>query len=608
MPPPVRERLVAEPVWVPLHRRRDAILAHGDMRVVDQSIVEDLKQVLLCLHAGKTWDQLRGEERTQRRRALALTFGVATLLVALSAVAGWQAWEQGRQRRLAESREFAARANLALATDPSQALPLAARAADLAETIDAQLVLSEALTLSMPQAWWRTTTPITSLDVSPDGALIAASDAGGTIRVFDTRTGREAATLAQRRLADLLFSPDSRLLVGVGGDGFRIWRMPSAALALTQHVDGDVMLAVFSPDANTLFTANDRGELDLWRTADGAHLWSVSLPDPPPLFQQAAFSPDGTSIVLVSDATRSGIFEAATGRARCTLKAPRFAADAAPTPWRLIKSDPDVPDLTAAAFHPTEPLVITAGEDGVARLWRTANCLETARLHGHQGRVNVAVFSPDGRRILTAGDDGRAVVWKPFEGDGSVSLGEHNPFVMVDVRRQKLIGSALASPLVGHVGAVDQAIFSRAGDRIITAGLDQKIRVWHGDGVNQITSIAGHTDYITRLALVGSDRVASAARDGTLRVSQLRTLRDGRSVRIQSVTGAVNIIRPSPDGRVVAVGSPDGMLQISDASTGALVRLLMPRSARQSSESDSKPQILPTPTYATFSRDGREPS
>ena len=49
-------------------------------------------------------------------------------------------------------------------------------------------------------------------------------------------------------------------------------------------------------------------------------------------------------------------------------------------------------------------------------MWRGDGSGEPLVLRGHEGRVCSAAFSPDGTRIVTASDDGTARVWRA---DGS---------------------------------------------------------------------------------------------------------------------------------------------------------------------------------------------
>jgi hypothetical protein len=70
LPAAVQTNLASPPLWIELQHRRSEILGNPNKQKLYAELTEDLKQILLCLYAPRSWGELQGEERLQRRRAL----------------------------------------------------------------------------------------------------------------------------------------------------------------------------------------------------------------------------------------------------------------------------------------------------------------------------------------------------------------------------------------------------------------------------------------------------------------------------------------------------------------------------------------------------------
>ena len=146
-----------------------------------------------------------------------------------------------------------------------------------------------------------------------------------------------------------------------------------------------------------------------------------------------------------------------------------------------------------ATFNIDSTHIVTASEDGTARIWDTASGQELAILRGHSDGGDCAIFSPKGNQIVTV-LGARVQVWAAASGQ-EIAI------------------------LRGHDEEVAYAAFSPDGTQIVTASSDRTARVWEAINGQELTVLRGHEGNVNHAAFSPDNtKIVTASSDGTARV------------------------------------------------------------------------------------------
>ncbi len=121
---------------------------------------------------------------------------------------------------------------------------------------------------------------LTVVALSPCRGLVAAGDNGREVFLWDVDSLRQTARLTGpvEGLDELMFSPDSRQLVRVGGSrAFHVWGMTGGqtrARVLEEH-SSRILAAAYSPDSRFLATGAKDGEVVVWDTSSWSVRWRL---------------------------------------------------------------------------------------------------------------------------------------------------------------------------------------------------------------------------------------------------------------------------------------------------------------------------------------------
>jgi WD40 repeat protein len=208
-----------------------------------------------------------------------------------------------------------------------------------------------------------------------------------------------------------------------------LWRLadPTRPIALQGH-EGAARTVAFSADARHLVTASYDGTARVWSTADGREV-ACRVADSE--LYTAALSREGAHAV-------TGEFNAArlwaTDRPAQTITSytPQFdvrhvaltddglrgasAALRAVHVWRVEPPAtevvlPHADRVGPIAFSPDGTLLVTASDDGAARVWELPTGRERVALRGHEDGVAKVRFSDDGAQVVTVSRGGVARLW-----------------------------------------------------------------------------------------------------------------------------------------------------------------------------------------------------
>ena len=409
------------------------------------------------------------------------------------------------------------------------------------------------------------TQKINSLAVSPDGRTLASAAADGTIRLWDTATGKAGRKLEANwnTVHAVAFSPNGKLLASDTNHLVRLWDPNTARVQETikGHKDG-VNAIAFRPDGVLMAAGAYDNTIGLWDIRSGGFvrkLYREGLPG-----STIAFSPDG-KLLAANTARKILLWDVESGEVAKELGDREWGDYLAfhPAGKLLASAATGAAAAAAPSASPAGSASPGAAAPRVVKLWDIESGKVVRELKGHTADPTNIVFDGDGTLVGAGSEDRTLVLWDTSSGRVVHTLQRD---------RQKVTA--------GAVSADGKSIALSAGDdSVMSWDLSRGKPAWTARA--NASAICHRSDGAV---------VAGSGKDLSLRVIDAT----GKVVSElpKSATTPPGSIACSPDRKRAALGAADGTISVIELDAGKVVAKLQDSERTQALAFSSDGKLL----------------
>ena len=278
---------------------------------------------------------------------------------------------------------------------------------------------------------------IVSFALLHSGDTLAALDAEGRVRLWDTVTGLPLPRLckASQIVGAIAAAPDGKQLAWSVGATVSLHDIDSKKEAGTiEEQDGDVHHITYSPNGALLATVTDNRSVSVWRLPDRTLVHRVeALPD---------------DILAITFSANGRLLATADARGEIRIISATNGAEIA-----KFFGSKENDEIVALAYSPDGHWLASTGPTAFLKLWDTGIDVNDRQFTDVPGALHALQFSPDSKWLMAASDRNSIQIW-------NIGTGK------------------LATEIKGGEPALTAFALSANGEVMVTGGADNKIRIW----------------------------------------------------------------------------------------------------------------------------------
>ncbi|XP_064174457.1 striatin-like isoform X1 [Anguilla rostrata] len=236
--------------------------------------------------------------------------------------------------------------------------------------------------------------------------------------------------------------------------------------------------------------------------------------------------------------------------------------------------------IRGLAFHPVEPVLVTASEDHTLKMWnlhKTAPVKKNAALdvepiytfRAHQGAVLCVVMSASGEQCFSGGVDGTIQSW-------NVPSPNIDPYDSYET-------SVLRGALCGHSDAVWGLVYSAAHQRLLSCSADGTVQLWNAANTGPALAVFNESRELgtpSSVDLVCSDSAHmvtsfSSGRTGLFNMETRQLILSLESAAEPGSPCQINKVLSHPTLPVTITAQEDRHIKFFDNNTGKLIHSMV---------------------------------